>query len=137
MDAREYLRQIAKLDMKINIQLEDLAMLRTIAEKADSCIYGMPAQGGNPRKLEDVVIRIVDMEAELNRDIDRLSESRREIAKYLDRITDENCRLVLQMHYIQGYTVEEIARRMAYSRSQIYRFNREGLAELQKIVDGL
>ena len=74
MTAKEYLGQARFLDMRINSKIQQVASLNELATKCTATISDMP---GNPNRggsrMADAVIKIIDLQEEINRDIDKLS----------------------------------------------------------------
>ena len=73
MTARTYLSQSLRLNQRINSKLEQIQSLRELATKCTPFLTGMPKspnQGSSV--MADAVIKIVNLEAELQQDIDRL-----------------------------------------------------------------
>ena len=73
MTAKEYLEQASHLDQRINNKLEILSSLREMATKTTSVMDGETvSHTRNVHCLQDVIVKIVDMQNEINCDIDRL-----------------------------------------------------------------
>ena len=67
MTAKDYLSQAYRLDQRINSKLEQVCSLRTLATKATSTISDTPPSGSrNVKTMESIVVKIVDLENELN-----------------------------------------------------------------------
>ena len=73
MNAKEFLEQVRYVDRAIDSKLEQVHRLRNEATKATSLVSDMP-RGGSPnlQHLEDTIVKIIDLEHEINQDIDRL-----------------------------------------------------------------
>ena len=80
MTAKEYLSQARYLDLRINSKIQQVASLNDLATKATSTLTGMPH---NPNRatstMEETIAKIIDLQAEINRDIDRLVDLKQEI----------------------------------------------------------
>lgn len=73
MNAKEYLKQAFYLDKRINSKLEQVESLNALATKATSTLSDMPkSPNRGPSKLEDTIVKIIDLQGEINRDIDKL-----------------------------------------------------------------
>ena len=80
MTAKEYLQQARFLDQRIDSKIAQVASLNDLATKCSATLTGMPRnpnRGGST--MADAVCKIVDLQAEINRDIDRLVDLKREI----------------------------------------------------------
>lgn len=80
MTAKEYLGQAYRIDQRINSKMEQIASLNLLAQKATTVFNDMPGNSTrNIHRMEDVIIKIVDMESEINADIDKLVDLKKEI----------------------------------------------------------
>ena len=84
MKAKEYLSQAYRLDQRIDAKIEQVMSLRNLAAKATSTLSDVAPSGTrNVHRMEDIVIKIIDLEEEINADIDRLVDLKREIMKVI------------------------------------------------------
>ena len=82
MTAKEYLGQAYRLDQRIDAKLEQVANLRALATKATATITDMPRSSSpNLQHMEGTIVKIVDLEQEINEDIDRLVDLKKEITR--------------------------------------------------------
>ena len=80
MTAKEYLSQAYWLDRRINSKLEQLSSLNDIATRSTSVMSDdVVSRTRNVHAMEDVIAKIVDMKAEVNAEIDRLVDLKRDI----------------------------------------------------------
>ena len=128
MTAKEYLSQAFKIDKKIDSMMEQSVKLRSMATKTTTILSDLPGSATkNPHKLSDVVVKLVEQEEEIHREIDRLVNLRAEIYGVIQTVEDMDERLVLEMRYMGYHPVTEIARRMEVGERQIYRIHERGL----------
>lgn len=81
MNAKEYLMQAKFLDMRINSKIQQVEALNDLATSASSVLTGMPRNSNKAAsKMADAVCKIVDLQAEINRDIDELVDLKKEIS---------------------------------------------------------
>lgn len=135
MNAKEYLDQIRMLDKRIDRKIEEREVLRNLATSTGS-------QGLNPDKVqsninlhksEDLILRYIDMEAEINMMIDELVVLRDKIINEIHQINDVRYEELLylkyvgrldentdQIHYLR---LEEIACVMKKSNGDCYSFD--------------
>jgi hypothetical protein len=136
MKAIEYLTRAKRLDEQINNKLHQIACLRSMAAKVDAS--GARAGGGqypNPDRLQNAVLRIVEAEKALDRDIDRLMEIKMEIGETIAEVRDMNQRTVLEKRYLCFMNGREIAEEMHYTGRWIRHFLAEGIRAVQEILD--
>ena len=122
MTAKEYLSQAFRLDQRINSKLEQVESLNELATKVTSTITGMPK---NPNRgastMADSVAKIFDLQKEINSDIDRLVDVKREMVKCIKDVDNAEYQTLLELRFLCFKTWEEIAVRMNYSIQHVYR----------------
>lgn len=117
MTAKEYLGQAYRLDQRINSKLHQIESLRSLSQKVTASYDGeVVSHIRNVTSLQDTIIRLMEAEEELNRQIDELVDLKMEIAKVIDRIRNESYRLILEMRYLCFMPWDVIAGNMNYSR---------------------
>lgn len=132
MTAKQYLEQAYRIDLRINSKLEQVASLNELAQKATTVFGGVPTGGTrNVHRLEDVIIKIVDMENEINADIDSLVGLKKEIAGVIRSVENIEYRTLLEQRYLCFKRWEEIARQMGCSTRQILRLHDNALGKIK------
>lgn len=96
---------------------------------------GVSGGGGAPDRLADAVARIVDLKAEINRDIDRLVDKKRDIAAKLGKLTDRRYYAVLFRRYLLFETFEKISCEMNYSWRHVCSLHGQALEAFQEVLD--
>ena len=113
MNAKEYLSQAFRLDQKINSKLEQVSKLRNLSMKASGLRLAERISGTKEHSLmESALVKMIDLEYEINADIDRLVDLKREMATLIERVNDPSQRLLLEMRYLCGNTWEDIAQKV-------------------------
>lgn len=131
LTAKEYLSQAQNIDQKIDSMLEQAAKLRSIATKTTAVISGMPGSATkNPHRLSDVVVKLVEQEEAIDREIDRLVALRAEIYCVIQNVDSMDERLVLELRYMSYRSMPEIARQLEVSERQVYRIHERGLQHI-------
>ena len=131
MTAKEYLGQAYRLDQRINSKLEQVMSLRSLATKATSTLSDTPPSGTrNVHRMEDIIVKIVDLENEINRDIDNLVDLKREMVSVIKAVTDPEYQTLLELRFLCFRTWEQIAVDMNYSIQHIYRLYDKALKEI-------
>ena len=132
MNAKEYLGQAYRLDQRINSKLEQVASLNELATKCSSTLTGMPR---NPNRgtstMADAVGKIVDLQAEINRDIDRLVDLKREMVSLIKAVDNTEYQTLLELRYLCFKTWEQISVDMGYSIQHIYRLREKAYDEIR------
>ena len=101
MNSKEFLEQVRYVDRAIDTKLEQLYRLRNEATKATSLVSDMP-RGGSPnlQRLEDTIVKIIDLEREINRDIDRLIDMKAAARLYPELVIDRTSLEEIMLFYV-------------------------------------
>ncbi len=133
--AKAYLEQAYHIDARINSKLEQVHALRELATKASVGYSDMP---GSPNrrtdKLESIMAKIIDYENEINNDIDKLVDLRKEIGSVINRVPNLDYQTLLEQRYISFKTWEQIAVFMNYNLRWIYKLHSAALEEVEKLI---
>lgn len=136
MTAKEYLEKAYRLNQVIDIKLEEVSALRSLATRVTTAFGEDKIKTSKKRSpMEDVLVRLMDLENEVNTDIDRLISFKKEIIETINQVDDYTLRLVLAMRYINHKSWEDIADDLLYDVRTIYRFHKQGLKEIEKILN--
>ena len=131
MTAKEYLKQARYLDERINMKIEQVASLHSLATKAISTLSDMPGSPTrNTHRMEDIIIKILMLENEINVDIDKLVDLKNEILSVIKGVDDSDSRLILEKRYINLETWEDIAAELNTSTPNIYRLHDKALRKI-------
>lgn len=128
MTAKEYLGQAYRLDQRIDAKIAQVASLNDLATKCTATLTGMPRnpnQGGS--SMADAVVKIIDLQAEINSDIDRLVDLKREIVALIKSVADTEYQTLLEKRYLCFMTWEQIAVDMNYSIHHLYKMHNAAL----------
>ena len=137
MTTKKYFEQAITLDKRIDSKLEYLTSLRALATKTNSSLNEAPVSGTrNVHRLEDVICKIADLENEINADIDRLVDMKREFTDIIRRMQDPRQQLLMEKRYLCGHTWEEISTEMNYDLRWVYRLHGQALLEAEKHIPG-
>jgi len=138
LNAKEFLEQVRYVDRAIDNKLEQVHRLRNEATKATSLVSDMP-RGGSPnlQHLEDTIVKIIDLERDINRDIDRLIDMKIGARESINAMVSPDERLILEMRYLCYKTWTEIAETIGCSESNIYRLHGFALANFIVPIDPL
>ena len=128
MTAKEYLSQARYLDARINSKIKQLEVLNTLATSATSVLTGMPHSPNKATsKMADIVDKIVDLQAEINRDIDALVDLKGEMRSKLEMVPAEDYKAILEMRYLCFMSWEQIASNLGLSVPYTYKLHDRAL----------
>ena len=135
MNAKEYLSQAIWLDQMIDSKLEQLATLKSLAMKVTSSFTKEKISGGNieKSKMESTMVKVIDLEHEINADIDRLVNLKKDIQDTINKMDDINQQLLLELRYLSGKGWDEIAASMGYDPRTVYRIHGKALKEFERM----
>ena len=118
MTAKEYLNQAYWLDRRIDSKLEQLSALKDMATKTTSIISAdVVSHTRNVHSMQDIIAKIIDMQAEINADIDRLVDLKRDIMQVVKSVGDPELQMLLELRYLCFKDWTEIAYSMHCTES--------------------
>lgn len=130
-EKKEILRSFRKLGKEIDRKIEEYERLHSWATKVTPEWSLQPKGGGGGDRISHTVEQLMELNGRINAEIDEYVSRREKIAAAVEAVGDANLRCLLGLYYLNGLTWEEVAERMNYSMTQIFRLH--GLA-LQRIV---
>ncbi|HKL58451.1 MAG TPA: DUF1492 domain-containing protein [Sphaerochaeta sp.] len=129
MKAKEYLSQAWYLDKRISTKERQLDWLRSHAAYVSPKLSEVPKVPSVHRSpVEEAVVRIVELETEINTGIAHLMQLKKEIGESIHGINSMECETLLEMRYLTFMTWEQIAAQLGYSNDYIYHLHRKALA---------
>lgn len=131
MTTKEYLSQAYRIDQRINSKLEQIVSLRELATKATSTLSDTPPSGSrNVNSMEGIIVKMMDLENEINKDIDTLVDLKREFVFIIKKINNPEYQTLLELRYLCFKTWEQIAVEMGYSLQHIFRIHDKALKNI-------
>lgn len=136
MNALEYLQQAYMLEQQIQTKLTQISALRSLAETMRSYTGNEPvSHSRNVTSLEDSVIKILEQEQELNNEIDRMVDLKREIQDVISEVKDLNYRLVLEKRHLCFESWPKIGEELGHSDRWAQQKHMAALRVVQQILD--
>lgn len=147
MKAKTYLERIKKQDAQIDALNEEIATLDAIAKKTTSVMGGERVQAStSQQKMADTVEKIVLLKAELNEEIDKFIDYRKEALKLISEACDADCYKLIHKRYIGTYdtekervifkTWEQIAVEIGFTYQWVSDgLHQRALSQVQKVLD--
>lgn len=111
MEAKEFLKQPERLDLRIKNKLIEKQQWKEIALGITANMDGERVQSssGAKSKMDDAVIKCVDMEAEIDSLVDELIDTKKKVIQTIEMLDSATEYNVLHMRYIQYLSLQEIA----------------------------
>lgn len=122
-----YLSRYRRMSKRIDRLLEEQSRWREMALKITPVLSQTPGGGESGSPIERPMDKVLEIDAEINREIDELQTVRQEIRAALNQLEDESLKLLMEYRYIDGLTWEQIAVKMNYSYMQICRLHGKAL----------
>lgn len=137
MKAKDYLMRMRTMDADINANIEELEMLKALAEKTTSAIGGERVQSSpNLHKMEDYTIKIAELKDKIPKDLVVYLDYKKKARKLIRENCDADCITLLRKRYFQNKKWEEVAVEMNYNFCWVSgRLHQKALAQLQKALD--
>ena len=132
MNKTEYLEHGYWANQMIAGKISQLQDLNDMTTKVNSVMSIVPPSGTrNVHKMEDTVIKIVDLQREINNDIDGLVDFKRELTTVINKVADPELRSLLTLRYLGFKKWEDVALEMGYSVQHIYRLKKKAIAAVE------
>ena len=138
MTTKEFLSRAYRLDQRINAKISQAEALNDLATKCTSVITGMPRSPSSGKNtMTDVLVKIMDLQAEINNDIDELVDTKREIVTVVKRVENREYQVLLEKRYLCYQTWETISDEMHYGIRWTHVMHKRALAAVETILRAL
>lgn len=134
MTAKEYLKQLKTLDNMINAKLLERERIRALATKVTSNLSER-VQGSGSGGIENTVIKITELEIQINADIDKLVDLKAEATQIIDSLEDNKHKAVLSMYYVSNLTFEQVAENTDISSRWVRKIHGKALKKFEEIYN--
>lgn len=135
MKAQEYLEALEKLDTIIENKMIERELWKAKATRVTQQMSQDRVQSsGNPHKLEDAVLKIVEIDEEIANYIGELAKQEKEIVGTIERLPKVHYD-VLHMLYVQHRAFEDVADKYGKTYSWATTTHGRALEALQQLLD--
>jgi hypothetical protein len=132
MTSKEYLSQAWRVDRMIDVKLEEANGLRALATKVSAVLSDSPAKGTrNVHSMEDIIVKLVDLEAGINSDINSLLALKKDISAAIKAVSNADYRALLELRYLSFKPWAAIASTLNYGKKYIFRLHEAALGEIR------
>lgn len=136
MNSKEYLQQLDKIDFLIESKKNEIEILRAKLFKGINYESDGSGKGSSDvNKNEKIIIKIIELEEEMNEQLGDLIDLKKEIIKVVDKLSDSEQLKVIYLRYFQQYRWSRITKELQYSKRQVMRIHANALNELDKILE--
>lgn len=128
MNAKEYLSQARYLDCRINSKIQQIAVLEAQVTKVTASLSGMPHNpNGGSSAMEATMVKLLDLRAELDQDMNQLMALKQEIADTVKAVPDVRLQMLLELRYLCFQPWDKIAEEMHCDIRWVYRLHNKAL----------
>ena len=130
MNAKEYLNQAFRLNQLIESNIAELKALRELTVSVGGVRYKADKVQESNRagsKVERGVVKMIELENKINREIDEYVDLKGEIRDAIHIIPNSDERLVLRYRYIEFLKWGEIVKRLRLDERRVYQLLGEAL----------
>lgn len=125
---KNYLMRAYRVDQRIENKLEQIQQLNDLATKATVTYSDMPGSPiRNIHRLEDVIVKIIDIKTEIHADMLELVDLKKEIMDCIKRVEDPELQLILELRYLNYMSWERIAGELGYGIDNVFKLHRKAL----------
>ena len=131
------LERVEMLDAIVENKLIEQKQWRDIALGITANMDGERVQSsGSKSKMADALNKCIDMEAEIDRAVDKLIDEKREVVAIIEKLDKPIEYRVLHYKYIQFKDFQEIADRFGKEYGWVTTVHGRAIANVQRIMDG-
>ena len=136
MLAKEFLEKIITIDNLINCKIAQIKDLRDGLSYVGSNLSSDKVQSSiDPDKFTNTISKIIDLESEINRDIDRLVDYKKTARELIEKLDSDTQKIILYKRYFEGKTFETISVECGYSWRQTHRIHSKALQRLNEVIE--
>lgn len=134
MNTRQYLKQVNVITRKIENKDEERYKLQQLAKRLSAPVSGERVQTShNPDAMADTVVKIIELESEINELVLKLLDIQSEVIATIDSLPNQNWVDVLHKQYIESKSLPEIADNMGYSLDYVKHMSQIAVKQVKKI----
>lgn len=107
--------------------------LMTTRNRITASMSGMPGGGSDPHKIESWIDKLLAIDNELDKEIDKLFKSNAFTRNKINELPTSRMKNAMLFHYINGLSWQETANRMNYSVQHIYKMRADAIKKILKV----
>lgn len=135
MNAKDFLRQIRKLDKMIENKLIEVRQLKELACNISPNLSGERVKSTpNPQRIADAIGKYIDLENEINQNIDELVDAKRDVLGVIEQLNATEYD-ILHKIYVQNLTLYDVADAYDKTYSWVTTIHGRALKNVQRILD--
>ncbi len=129
------LQSLYILKNELTVLNNDLFILREISTSISSPISdkGGMSSSLNKDKISNSVADVIELEDELNKNLKKYNNIRKEITKQIDELKNEKEKMILKYRYLNFFKWEHIAVKLNYEYDYVFKIHKKALINLSKL----
>lgn len=136
IDAKTFFRGCLRLDQRVDGRCEEIARVRLMAERVTASYSDEPRGGSGPTsRVENAVVKYIDMETALQCEVARMASYRQFAQKIIAQIADDRHRDILTWRYFNDWRWCRIASALDVDERWVYKLHGRALWEAQRVMD--
>lgn len=130
--AKAYLNRARDINHLINSKLAQLSSLRELTQNVTARVSAVPPSGTpDPHRLESTLVKIVDLDNNINETIDYLVDLKAEIMTVINAVPDPRAQEILSLRYLLFQDWFTIADKLKLDRRTVCRIHNAALMEIK------
>ena len=138
--AKEYLQRLQRLDTMINQKIQELSDLRATSKQIGGMDYSknrVQTNACGDAPFTDTVLRIIELEHEINREIDAFVDEKHRIINQIQSLQNSKYIDILYQRYVKFKRLEQIAIDMNYTYQYARELHGRALQEFENTYTNL
>lgn len=117
-------------------EIESLLLQReeliTTQNRITASLNGMPRAGNDPHKLDIWIDKLIAIDNELDREIDKLFQSNADTHELINKLPTSRMKNAMLFHYINGMSWQQTADKMNYSIQRVYQWRADAMKRIMR-----
>lgn len=135
-DAKNFLLQVERLDVRITNKLIEKQQWRDVALGITASIGGERVQSSSSQqKMADAINKCVDMESEIDNLVDELINTKKKVIETIEKLYSPTEYRILHLRYIQHISLTDIAEQLNKEYTWVTTTHGRALKNVQNILD--
>lgn len=138
MSAKDYLKQAYNIDRILRSKLEQIERLESLSvsasQKIDTIGGSAPHDNTKGSKVENMVVDIVVLKEEAQKQTAKLVAKRLEITKTIAAVGNLTLQYILEERYLLYKSWDEVRSESGFSKDYLYRLHREALRIVERLI---
>lgn len=132
----DFMNRGFKIGKLIQARLEQIKRLDALARQVTP-VYGTEAVARSRRtdSRENVIVKLTDARAELEKTVDDMIRAEREIRNVISCVPDVDCRLVLEFRFLDMNTWTQITQKLDMDKSHVFRIRKKALQMAAAVLE--